>query len=297
MKSIDVDYNVVRDGEVIFGGYSSVGITDKNVKEVAEFIRDNHTSGELVDVPSHIYDRIVAAVTKEAIKDLKSELKTPLYETDEVNLQEVLPIDLVNLLPEDVVDLIDIEKIQEYYASEEDTDESQEEEDLNDWTITEEEREEPTKENTLYLTIKQVYFDEIMSGEKTAEYREIKDTTYKKYLATNEDGSLPIDESVIFDEEGLDKYFIYAWNNGVFPFTPKNIQYLDLAVGYNKERDTARVEVTGYHFDPMKGRNGEIVRLSDDKDGNIVPDPEGDQTFWVIAFKLGKILECHRANK
>lgn len=294
MKNIEVDYEVVRDGEVIFEGYSTVGLTDKNVKEVAEFIRDNHFSGELVDVPSHVYDRIVTAVTEEAIRDLKRELKTPLYESDEVIIQEVLPIDLMDLLPEDVTALIDKEKFLEYYESEL---EDEADEDLNDWNISDEEREAPTKENTLYLTIKQIFFDEIISGEKTEEYREIKDTTYKKYLAMNEDGSLPIDESVIFDEEGLDKYFIYAWNNGVFPFTPKNIQYLDLAVGYNKERDTARVEVIGYHFDPMKGRNGEIVRLADDKDGNIVPDPEGDQTFWVMTFKLGKVIECHRAKK
>lgn len=294
MKNIEVDYEVVRDGEVIFEGYSTVGLTDKNVKEVAEFIRDNHFSGELVDVPSHVYDRIVTAVTEEAIRDLKRELKTPLYESDEVIIQEVLPIDLMDLLPEDVTALIDKEKFLEYYESEL---EDEADEDLNDWNISDEEREAPTKENTLYLTIKQIFFDEIISGEKTEEYREIKDTTYKKYLAMNEDGSLPIDESVIFDEEGLDKYFIYAWNNGVFPFTPKNIQYLDLAVGYNKERDTARVEVIGYHFDPMKGRNGEIVRLAEDKDGNIVPDPEGDQTFWVMTFKLGKVIECHRAKK
>jgi hypothetical protein len=32
----------------------------------------------------------------------------------------------------------------------------------------------PTKENTLYLPIKQVYFDAIISGTKNREYREIK---------------------------------------------------------------------------------------------------------------------------
>ena len=37
---------------------------------------------------------------------------------------------------------------------------------------------EPTKENTLYLTIKQVHFDQIIAGTKKEEYREIKDTTY-----------------------------------------------------------------------------------------------------------------------
>ena len=46
----------------------------------------------------------------------------------------------------------------------------------------------PTKENTLYLTIKQVFFDQIVVGTKKEEYREIKDTTYKKYLECDKDG-------------------------------------------------------------------------------------------------------------
>ena len=48
--------------------------------------------------------------------------------------------------------------------------------------------EKPTKGNSLYLTIKQVYFDQIVAGTKKEEYREIKDTTYKKYLDTDEYG-------------------------------------------------------------------------------------------------------------
>lgn len=34
---------------------------------------------------------------------------------------------------------------------------------------------ESTKDNTLYLPIKQVYFDAIITGTKTEEFREIKD--------------------------------------------------------------------------------------------------------------------------
>ena len=37
-------------------------------------------------------------------------------------------------------------------------------------------------ENSLYLTIRQKPFDEILAGTKTIEYREIKSTTYKNYL-------------------------------------------------------------------------------------------------------------------
>ena len=41
-----------------------------------------------------------------------------------------------------------------------------------------------TKENTLYLPIKQIYFDEILAGTKKQEYREMKPTTFTKYLAS-----------------------------------------------------------------------------------------------------------------
>ncbi len=37
---------------------------------------------------------------------------------------------------------------------------------------------------------------------------------------------------------------IMYFNEGVFPYMPKKINYLDLAVGYNKERETMTVEVT-----------------------------------------------------
>ena len=40
----------------------------------------------------------------------------------------------------------------------------------------------------MYLPIKGQYFNEIMSGTKDKEYREVKDTTYKKYLWTVDNG-------------------------------------------------------------------------------------------------------------
>ncbi len=43
--------------------------------------------------------------------------------------------------------------------------------------------EAPNKENTLYLPIKQVYFDQIIDGTKKIEYREVKEgTTANRYL-------------------------------------------------------------------------------------------------------------------
>ena len=101
--------------------------------------------------------------------------------------------------------------------------------------------EKPTKENSLYLTIKQVYFDQIVAGTKKEEYREISPNTYKRYLDCDETGEPWVDD--FLTDEDLDFYgpdLLTACKDGKFPFFFKeNIKYLNLAVGYNKERDTA----------------------------------------------------------
>ena len=45
----------------------------------------------------------------------------------------------------------------------------------------------PTKENTLYLVIKQVYFDAILAVTMKQEFREIKSTTFEKVLETKKE--------------------------------------------------------------------------------------------------------------
>lgn len=75
----------------------------------------------------------------------------------------------------------------------------------------------PTKENTLYLTIKQMYFDQIVEGKKTKEYREIKETTYKKYLEVDEDG-WPLYDTSKADAEDPLLGDICMWNGGCYPY-------------------------------------------------------------------------------
>lgn len=133
--------------------------------------------------------------------------------------------------------------------------------------------ETPTKENTLYLPIKQVYFDQIIAGTKTEEYREIKEgITANRYLLKDSNGKYVLNSDVTdFGKE----YYIDDYNNGNFPFVPKPYKYLYLAVGYAKERDTALVEVTGYRFIP------DMIRC------NLY-------AFWQIAYQIGNIVEVHR---
>lgn len=77
----------------------------------------------------------------------------------------------------------------------------------------------PTKENTLYLPIKQVYFDAIIEGTKKEEYREVKyGITANRYLLKDESNKfIPNPETT---EDGKE-YYIDDYNNGRFPFLPK----------------------------------------------------------------------------
>lgn len=74
----------------------------------------------------------------------------------------------------------------------------------------------------LTLNIKKEYFDQIMSGEKTEEYREVKQTTINKYTYID-----PADN----------KRYLRPYD------------VLHLYVGYHKNRDSAIVEVTGVSFE------------------------------------------------
>lgn len=128
----------------------------------------------------------------------------------------------------------------------------------------------PTKENTLYLPIKQEYFNQILKGSKTEEFREIKEgITANKYLLRDDNGKYVVNPEVT---EPNREYYIDDYNNGQFPFMPKPYKYLYLAVGYAKERNTALVEVTGYRFIPDKIRSNLYA-------------------FWQIAYKIGRIVE------
>jgi len=154
--------------------------------------------------------------------------------------------------------------------------------------------EKPTKENTLYLTIKQKYFDEIMDGTKTVEYRELKGTTYKKFLEVEDDDNPAVNKDLVTVPFSVDDEFLFAWNEGVCPYFPKmSLRYLSLAVGYNKQRDTALVELAGFRFSPTQLPNGGIARF-DDPEGVLVFGPNGKHCFWNIELLIKRVLKVHR---
>ena len=157
----------------------------------------------------------------------------------------------------------------------------------------------PTKENTLYLPIKQVYFDQIIAGTKKEEYREVTPTTYKKYLDCDEYGEPYYDDEVL-TEEDMDFYggdLLMACKDGKFPFFFRDdIEFLSLAVGYNKKRDTAIVEVTDITAEIAEMEKGK-TRFNITEDGKPDFTPDGKFCFWQAVFHLGKVVELHRKDE
>ncbi len=142
--------------------------------------------------------------------------------------------------------------------------------------------ESPNKENTLYLPIKQTFFDQIIEGTKRIEYREVKEgTTANKYLIKDPATRYKLNPAVVKDFSR--EYYVDDIVDGKFPFLPRQYRYLALAVGYAKQRDTAIVEVVDYSFHPE--------RIREDADGIA------RFAFWVEEFHLGRVIEVHRKNE
>ena len=120
----------------------------------------------------------------------------------------------------------------------------------------------------LTLIIKQKWFDEIMSGKKTTEYRELTPNNARKLVEIDSNG-----------------YFVE--NAELYPEgepTPKHYDAIRFYVGYNKDRDTALVKVNSEKAKFIRTETGEIIY-----DG----EPNSDD-FWpyvTIEYYLGEIIE------
>lgn len=120
----------------------------------------------------------------------------------------------------------------------------------------------------LNLIIKQKYFDAILQGRKVQEFREVRPTTIKKLLQLDEEGY------EIEDEKG----------NSI----PIEYDAIRFYVGYNKDRDSALVEVTSAYTEVFTDEDDELIsyEYGTDKDGNPL--------LWYaqqVVYNLGRILE------
>ena len=126
----------------------------------------------------------------------------------------------------------------------------------------------------LNLIIKQKYFDAILTGRKVQEFREVRPSTVKKYIELDEDGFEKEDE-----------------NGNAVPVQYDAIRFY---VGYNKDRDSALVEVVGAHTEVFVDENDQPITYEHGKDS------EGNPLIWFaeqVVYDLGKILEHNIRDK
>jgi len=115
----------------------------------------------------------------------------------------------------------------------------------------------------LNLIVTQAWFDEIMSGKKKQEFRDIKPTTQKRYCEV--------------DSEGYCKT-----HNG--RIVPRHYDAIRFCAGYRKDRDTAIVKIKKTQID-----------LVEDDMGNLITDYyKGEEYYAALAiYDLGEILESN----
>lgn len=125
----------------------------------------------------------------------------------------------------------------------------------------------------LKLILKRAYFDAILAGTKTEEYRDIKPTTMKKYVQFEVDGKVYKDLRDVPASYGDDFLFDYV---------PIKYDAIRFYAGYTADRDSMLVEVKGV----------EIVDYVDEEGNYITFDFKGDTfIFSQMVYSLGKIIE------
>lgn len=108
----------------------------------------------------------------------------------------------------------------------------------------------------LYLNIAQNFFDEIIAGTKTQEFREVKPSTIKKLLQLDENGL------EIVDENGNS--------------SPQQYDVIHFRVGMNKVADEAYVRIKNTYTELLVDDNGDLIEYVTDEAGHIlVKDAKG----------------------
>lgn len=148
-----------------------------------------------------------------------------------------------------------------------------------------------TKDNSLYLTIRQKPFDEIVAGTKTIEYRTVSENTFKNYIRVDEDGYPFLLEGA--QEPEIPELDLLLYNDGVCPFWLRDdICFLRLKAGATaKDMDSAVVEVKSMTMAP-----GERFRYDVAHDA-MIPNPEGRYCMWIAELHLGKVRSLYRKKR
>lgn len=126
--------------------------------------------------------------------------------------------------------------------------------------------------NILTLSIKQKFFDEILAGIKTHEYREIRPTNAKKYITYLCGG-----KEYKADEELPEE--------GEIELKPIKYDAIKLLTGaYSGKRPYIIIEV----------KKAEAIILTDDNGEDIIYEYKGEEYLAAqMDYTLGKVLESH----
>lgn len=140
------------------------------------------------------------------------------------------------------------------------------------------------EKNTLKLIIKQPIFNKIASGDLKQLSQEINESNFSKFLDYDEDdGFLILEDTLTVPEEEID---IYMYNGGIYPFVPKNWDYIELSAGPVKERKSIIVPVTDISFEVVKDNKGREIRFNWGEDDEIEADLEGKSALWLIIYHI-----------
>ncbi len=131
--------------------------------------------------------------------------------------------------------------------------------------------------NVLTLSIKRKFFDEILAGKKTHEYREVHPSNTKKHVHLLCEGKFYEDDDPAFDETDPDS---------PVEIVAKKYDALKLYTGaYTGKRPYMLVEVLDAEAVIMTDENGEDL-YAKDKHGE-------DYLAVTVDYTLGKVLEVN----
>lgn len=128
--------------------------------------------------------------------------------------------------------------------------------------------------DTLKLSIKQVFFNQIVAGTKKTEYREIFNAyTANKYLATDVHGTPLCDPKHTVEGH---TYHPDEYNNGYFPFVARPYKRIRFSVG--PFGDSCMAEITHVTFSVSRQKENGLV-------------------VWQAEYHLGKVTNVRRKHK
>ncbi len=121
----------------------------------------------------------------------------------------------------------------------------------------------------LTLSIKQEFFDEILSGVKKSEFRELRPSTFNKHI-----------ESIYLEDEEDEED-----ENSFVHYNARPYDYITFYTGaYKGKRKGIKVEALSATFHMDETEDGKNVTI-DDEDGEPI------MASGVIEYHLGKVIE------